>query len=175
MPEKMTTPAAGYREGTLRPRGGLASRYGGGSRTGARRHERQERVQRGGELVDRAGQLADSARRVEQVRHGAEQVAEQVARAWHGVDAHLDLVRPHDEAEQVQVDGTEREVEDLTGGRDVRQRLLGGLRERRGAGAGRGGGHDDAVLGDALGLALLAQRAAHLADGDEVAVAGGEA
>src|SRR5215203_4496478 len=147
----MTTPAAGYREGTLRPRGGLASRYGGGGRTGARRHERQERVQRGGEVVDGARELAEGTRRVEQVRHGAQQVAEQVAGTRDGVDADLDLVGPHDEAEQVQVDRAEREVEDLAGGRDVRQRLLGGLRERRGAGAGRGGGQDDAVLGDALG------------------------
>src|SRR3954451_13291179 len=102
MPEKITTTAAGYREGTLRPRGVLPPCDGGGGRAGARRHERQERVQRGGEGVERAGQLTEGTRRVEQVGDGAQQVAEQVAGTRDGVDAHVDLVRADHEAEQVQ-------------------------------------------------------------------------
>src|SRR3954454_3409937 len=96
MPEKTITKAAGYREGTLRPSRGSARGAGG--------DERQDRVQGGGQLVDRRGERAEAATRVEQVRDRAEQVAEQVPVAGHGVDAHVDEIRPHDEAEQVEGD-----------------------------------------------------------------------
>src|SRR5215217_7143940 len=160
MPEKMTTPAAGYREGTLRPRGQLAARDRGGGGGGARRQEREDRVQRRGDLVEAVGEIAELAEQavlVEDAGERAQQVAEQVAGARDGGDVELDLVELDAEAEQVQVQRAERQVQDVAGG-------LGGggtIVARQGGGDGDVAARDAAVL----------ERAGQLADGVELAAA----
>jgi hypothetical protein len=87
---------------------------------------------------------------VEQVRHGAEQIAEEVARSRHRRDVQVHLVQRHHEPEQIEVQRPEGEVENLAAGsacgrrddrrerrvREVRHRA-GGVGERSGDGAVR--------------------------------------
>src|SRR5215216_1634956 len=164
MPEKMTTPAAGYREGTLRPCGRLASRDRGGGGGGARRQEREDRVQRRGDLVEAVGEVAELAEQavlVEDAGQRAQQVAEQVAGARDRGDVEVNLVELDPEPEQVEVQRAERQVQNVAGG-------LGGGRVI--AGRQRGGDRDVAA-----GDAAVLERAGELADGVELAAAGLEA
>src|SRR6478609_2966393 len=98
----------------------LARRRGG-------RHERQDGVEDLAELV------AEQARRVQQVRDPAQQVAEQAATrqsARNGGDAEVDLVELDTEAEQVEIERPEDEIQDAAAPDLLRGKL-------RGAGAGR--------------------------------------
>src|SRR4051812_40881816 len=111
MPEKTITKAPAYRGGVLPPR--WAAMLLG--RTG---DEGQQRVQCRGEVVDRRGERSDSSAGIEQVRDRAQQVAEQATvreHAWDRVDAHVDQARPNREAEQIETDRLQRQVEHLAG------------------------------------------------------------
>ena len=74
----------------------------------------------------RAGQLGEQPALVEDARQRAQQVAEQGAVTRNGRDVELDLVELDPEAEQVEVQRAEHEVQDvaggLGGGRGVRRR-----------------------------------------------------
>src|SRR4051812_1485397 len=125
MPEKMTI-ASREPSGAALPDGAAVVRLCGV------RDERENGVEDRGELGERRAEQAAAAGRVEDSGDPAQQVAEQVAGALDGVDAELDLVRTHDEAEQVQVDRAEVEREDRARGtgRKRRQRRLARLRRR---------------------------------------------
>src|SRR3954468_10347627 len=104
MPEKTITTAAGCRAA---PCGRCASACCGGGRPRVRGDEREQRVQRGGQVVDRRRERAEAPTRIEQVRERAEQVAEQTAArelARGRIDAHVDQARPHPEAEEIERD-----------------------------------------------------------------------
>src|SRR5215211_2940202 len=80
------------------------------------------------QLIQEIGETAEAAAAVQRVRETAEQVAEQVARARLAGDRQVHLVEVHDEAEQVEVQWPECQVEDRARAR--RLRAADGQRDR---------------------------------------------
>ena len=67
------------------------------------------------DVAEQCGEATERRAAVQQMRHGAQKVAEQVAWRLHRSDEDVDRARVYDETEQVEVDRADVEREDLAG------------------------------------------------------------